>query len=85
MTFGEHPALMPEGAALFAPAARATPTPLDATAVRLQPGALEGANIDAATSMIELIDVSRGFETYMHAMQRLDEVAQRSISDVGKV
>ena len=85
VTFGEHPALVPEGAALFAPAARATPTPLDATAVRLQPGALEGANIDAATSMIELIDVSRGFETYMHAMQRLDEVAQRSINEVGKV
>ena len=85
VSFGETPALVPEGAALFAPAPGAVPETLDATAVRLQPGAVEGANVDAASGMIELIDVMRGFETYMHAMQRLDEVTQRSITDVGRV
>jgi len=85
VSFGASPALVPEGATLFAPARGAVPETLDATAVRLQPGAIEGANVDAASGMIELIDVMRGFETYMHAMQRLDEVVQRSITDVGRV
>jgi flagellar basal body rod protein FlgG len=85
VTFGDHPALEPEGATLFAPARGVTPTVLDATAVRLHPGALEAANIDPTAGMIELVDVSRGFETYMHAMRRLDEVAQQAINDVGRV
>ena len=85
VSFGEHPALTPEGATLFAPVPGVVPTPLDATEVRLHPGALEGANVDAAAGMIELVDVSRGFETYMHAMRRLDEVVQHAITDVGRV
>jgi flagellar basal-body rod protein FlgF len=83
--FGEHPALQPEGATLFTPAPGAAPTPLDAAQVHLHPGALEAANVDAVAGMIELVDVSRGFETYMHAMRRLDEVAQHAINDVGRV
>jgi len=83
--FGSHPALDPEGATLFAPASGATPTTLDATEVHLHPGALEGANVDAAAGMIELVDVARGFENYMRAMHQLDEVAQRAINDVGRV
>jgi flagellar basal-body rod protein FlgF len=85
VTFGEHPALTPEGATLFVPAPGVTPTPLDATEVHLHPGALEGANVDPTAGMIELVDVSRGFETYMHAMHRLDEVVQHAITDVGRV
>jgi flagellar basal-body rod protein FlgG len=85
VSFGDTPALVPEGAALFAPAPGAAPAPIDASETRLEPNAVEGANVDAVTGMIELVDVSRGFETYMHAMQRLDEVAQRSINDVGRV
>jgi flagellar basal body rod protein FlgG len=85
VSFGPQPALEPEGATLFAPAPGVTPTPLDAAEVHLHPGALESANVDAAAGMIELVDVARGFETYMHAMHRLDEVAQRAITDVGRV
>jgi flagellar basal body rod protein FlgG len=85
VSFGEHPALLPEGATLFAPAPGTTPTPLDATAVHLHPGAIEGANVDPVAGMIELVEVARGFETYMHAMRRLDEVAQHAITDVGRV
>ncbi len=85
VTFGPHPALVAEGSTLFAPAPGVTPTTLDASQVRLHPGALEGANVDAVAGMVELVDVSRGFETYMHAMHQLDEVVQRAISDVGRV
>src|SRR5438093_174329 len=83
--FGEHPPLMAEGNALFAPASGAVPVPIDATATHVEQGSLEAANIDAVKGMIELVEVSRGFEQYMHAMQRLDEIAQRSINEVGRI
>ncbi len=83
--FGDQPALLPEGAALFAPAPGATPQPIEASDVHLESGAIEGANIEAVSGMVELVEVSRGFETYMHAIKRLDEIAQKSISDVGRV
>lgn len=83
--FGEQPALTAEGAALFAPAPGAAPTPLDASAVRVQGGAIEGANVDAVAGMIELVDVSRGFEAYMHTLEKIDGVIQRSINEVGRV
>ncbi len=84
--FGDAPRLVPEGASLFAPA---TPDvrgrPLDAADVRLVQGALEGANIDAVASLTELVDVTRGYEAYMNALKRLDELAGRSINEVGRV
>ncbi len=83
--FGPQPALVAEGNTLFAPARGVTPTPIEASAVHLETGALEGANVDAVGGMIELVDVSRAFEGYTRAMQRLDEVAQKSINDVGRV
>jgi flagellar basal-body rod protein FlgG len=85
VSFGERPRLVPEGATLYAPAPNAAGTPLGSDAVRLQPGAIEASNVDAVTSLIELVDVARGFESYMQAMRRLDEVTQRSINDVGRV
>jgi flagellar basal-body rod protein FlgG len=85
VSFGDQPALLAEGAALFKPAPGATPTPLDATAVQVQGGAIEGANVDAVAGMVELVDVSRGFEAYMHTMEKIDGITQRSINEVGRV
>jgi flagellar basal body rod protein FlgG len=82
---GERPALVPEGNALFAAAPGAAAAALEAGAVHLEPGALEAANVDAVGGLIELVDVSRMYESYMRAMQRLDEVTQRSINEVGRV
>jgi flagellar basal-body rod protein FlgG len=85
VSFGPEPALLAEGAALFVPAPGVSPTPLDATTARVQGGAIEGSNIDAVAGMIELVDVSRGFEAYMHTLQKIDGVTQRSINEVGRV
>ena len=49
------------------------------------PESYEAANVDPVAGMVELVDVSRGFEAYMQAMSRLDQVAERSITDVGRV
>ena len=83
--FGDPPAVVPEGATLFAPAPKAFPAPLDPNDVHLRPGALEGANLDAVAGMVELVDVARGYESYMRALQRLDQITQRSIDEVGRV
>ncbi len=81
--FGDRPPLVPEGATLFAPAPGVVPAPLAAADVHLHPGAIEAANVDIGSSMIELVDVARGYESYMHALHQLDQLSERSINDVG--
>jgi flagellar basal-body rod protein FlgF len=83
--FGDHPNLVPEGASVYAPGPNDVAAPLPAEQVRVQSEAVEGANVDAVSSMIELVDVTRGFETYMRAVERLDQLAERAINDVGRV
>jgi flagellar basal body rod protein FlgG len=85
VSFGDEPALVPEGNALFAAVPGTFPTPVEQSSVRLAPEAYEGSNVDAVGGMIELVDVTRGFETYMSAMKRLDEIVQRAINDIGRV
>lgn len=83
--FGDRPALVPEGSSLFAAAPGAVGQPVKESEVRVRQGAIEASNVDAVSSLMELIEVSRGFESYMKTIQRLDEIGQRSINDVGRV
>lgn len=48
-------------------------------------GALEGTNASPVTNLVALIETMRGFEAYMTATQRLDQVNQQVISDVARV
>ncbi len=84
VSFGERPPLVSEGAALYAAAPGVAATPLAEADVHVQQGALEAANVDAVAGMVELVDVARGYESYMHALRRLDEIAERSINEVGR-
>lgn len=83
--FGDKPALVAEGDSLFAPTPGVVATPIKESDVRLEQGAIEASNVDAVRSLMELVEVSRGFESYMKALQRFDEIGQRSINDVGRV
>ena len=85
VSFGDKPQLVAEGNSLFAPARGAAANPLDATATHLAPESVEAANVDAVSGMIELVDVTRGFETYMRAIERLDGITSRAINEVGRV
>ena len=40
---------------------------------------------DEMTGTLALIETIRGFEVYMRAAERLDQVTARAISDVGRV
>ena len=51
----------------------------------VQQGALEGTNASPVTNLVALIETMRGFETYMTATQRLDQVNDKLITDVARV
>jgi flagellar basal-body rod protein FlgG len=53
--------------------------------VRVIQGSIEGANLAPVEGLVALIETVRGFETYMRAAERLDQVTARAISDVGRV
>jgi len=48
-------------------------------------GAVEGANVSPVGALMSLIETVRGFEAYMQAAERLDQMTGRAISDVGRV
>lgn len=68
----------------FTAGAQAVGNAADGTYSVLQ-GALEGTNASPVTNLVALIETMRGFETYMTATQRLDQVNEKSIGDVGRV
>ncbi len=84
VSFGPEPRLVPEGGALWK-AEGAAGTTIDAAQVSVQQGALEHANVDAVEGLVELIEVSRGYEAYTRAITRLDEIAQKAINEVGRI
>ena len=61
---------------LFRPAAGA-PAPADAS-VKLSSGVLESSNVDLASAMVNMIDLSRNFDLQVKAMKTADQNAQAS-------
>lgn len=62
-----------------------TITDADPATYTMQQGALEGTNASPVTNLVALIETMRGFEAYMTATTRLDQVNERVISDVARV
>lgn len=53
--------------------------------VQVVQGATESANISPVEGLVAMIETVRGFETYMRAAERLDQMTSKAISDVGRV
>jgi flagellar basal-body rod protein FlgF len=53
--------------------------------VQIVQGAIEGANISPVEGLVSMIETVRGFETYMRAAERLDQMTSKAISEVGRV
>ena len=81
--FGAAPALVPEGGTLFRNVGT-PPAPVEGREMRVVPGALEGANVDAVRGLVDLVDISRAYESYMNALRNLDDLTKKSINDVGR-
>lgn len=84
VTVADPTRLIREGGTTFAAGGQAT-TDVPVGEVRIQQGALEGANSSPVENLVALIDTMRGYEAYMSAANRLDQETGRAISDVGHV
>jgi len=76
--------LLRENGTRFAPGAQ-VPADAPAGSVRIIQGAIEGANLSPVEGLVALIETVRGFETYMRAAERLDQVTAKAIAEVGRV
>jgi len=84
VTVADPSKLVREGGTVFA----AGSLPLTAAAsgdVTVRQGALEAANAAPIESLVRLIETMRGYEAYMRAAERLDQVTGRAVGDVGHV
>jgi flagellar basal body rod protein FlgG len=75
--------LVRESGTRFAPGAEA-PADVPPGRVEVVQGAVEGANLAPVEGLVQLIETVRGFETYMRAAERLDQVTSKAINEVGR-
>lgn len=83
--FGPNPRLTPEGEALYVAAPGVLGRDLEAEDVSVTQGAIERANFDAVKGVTTMVEIARGYESYMRAISRLDEITRRTIDEVGRV
>jgi flagellar basal-body rod protein FlgG len=77
-------ALIKEGNLLFRPGDENQELPVSAeTAVKQ--GYLEGANVDVAEEMVNMIHCSRAFESYQKAIQAIDKLDSKAVNEVGRL
>jgi flagellar basal-body rod protein FlgF len=83
--FGSNPPLVPEGETLYRAPAGVLGQELEPDDVAVTQGAIERANFDAVTAVTTMVEIARGYESYMRAISRLDEITRRTIDEVGRV
>jgi flagellar basal-body rod protein FlgF len=86
VTFTDTGVLVPQGGSLFTVAnPEAAPVDADLAETRVLQGSTEAANVDAIRGLLELIDVARGYEAYMQAVQQVDGTVETAIQQVAGV
>jgi flagellar basal-body rod protein FlgG len=53
--------------------------------VRLHQGFVELANVEAVKTMVELIDLMRGYESYQKIIQSYNEVTGKAVNEIGRL
>jgi flagellar basal-body rod protein FlgF len=76
--------LTKEGDGLFAPADAAV-APGRAQDHQLVGGALEDSNVNTVRTMVQMIEMLRGFESAQRAIQAVDEADRYAANDMGRV
>ncbi|HKB89774.1 MAG TPA: flagellar hook-basal body protein [Opitutaceae bacterium] len=79
--FANTSLLSPIGAGLFVPTTGVSPQPLDAPNV-LQ-GQLEGSNITPLREMVDLVTISRAYESNQKMITSSDEIMQKTLEALG--
>lgn len=82
VTFADNQNLRKQGSNLFYSIGG---QPSTAANYQIKQGCLENSNVDLTTQMIELINISRNFETNQRVVRMMDEVLGKTVNEVGKV
>ncbi len=84
VVFDRPEQLRREGQALFS-AGPQMPQDLAPQQVRVVQGALEGANVSVVEDLVQMVETTRAFESYMRALERVDRLNGRAADDLGRV
>ena len=57
----------------------------DAEGVKIRMGYLETSNVNSIKVMVEMIDISRSYESYQKTIQFLNDATKKSINEVGRL
>lgn len=52
---------------------------------QLKQGFLEGSNVNAVEEMVQMLEASRGYETYQKVISTMDEINAKTVNDVGRL
>jgi len=86
VAFPDPAMLVPVGGSSFMKTdVEIVPEDVDLAGTRVLQGSIEGANVDAIRGMLDLIDVARGYEAYMQAVQQVDDTMQTAVQQVGGI
>ncbi len=83
-TFPQPYPLQQQEAGYFIPTPGA-PAPQQATGMKIQQGALERANVNVITEMVNMIDSYRHFETAQRMVQTQDQSLEKTVNQLGMV
>lgn len=82
VTFDDNQALRKQGSNLFY---CIEGQPYDSANYQIRQGYLENSNVDLTTQIIEMINISRNFETNQRVIRMLDETLGKAVNEIGKV
>ncbi|MEZ4388796.1 MAG: flagellar hook-basal body protein [Candidatus Krumholzibacteriia bacterium] len=83
--FGDPSLLLHRGDSLLAAPADQTATDVPATEVSVLQGHLEGSNVDAVRTLVDMIAAQRAFEVQSKMLQAADESLQKSVNNLSAV
>lgn len=82
VTFDNNQTLRKQGSNLFYSIGG---QPYDATNFQIKQGYLENSNVDLTTQIIEMINISRNFETNQRVVRMMDETLGKAVNEIGRV
>ena len=80
--FQNYEALSSYGENMYQPADGAAQIPADASVTQ---GFLEMSNVNMVTEMVDMIAISRAFETNQKMMQAVDQSLDKAVNEIGRV
>jgi flagellar basal-body rod protein FlgG len=83
VNFADTAGLRKEGSNLYANYSTSIVSSTGETAVKQ--GCLEGSNVDIASEMVDMLSVSRMYETNQRMVKMLDESLDKAVNEVGRV